>query len=191
MPYVETLSPQTVFVINAVVLRSTELDYFSIVIPSDGDPASRVIKMATSSWKSCVKDETKSSQSDKVRIFTVTPDAARFRQYVSQWRKERNTLSSSAWDDASSPAYRKIIGMGQKAIPFILNEMRYELKTGDPDDWFVALWSITDENPVPPDSRGNLKEMAAAWLEWGLRQGHIDGEGVGTGISAVGYLRGS
>jgi hypothetical protein len=189
MSYVETLSPQTAFVVNAIALRSTELDHFSVVIPSDDDPVSRVIKATTSMWKSCARDEIKSLQSDKTKILTVTPDAARFREFVSQWRKERNSLSSSAWDNVRSPAYQRIIGMGERALPFILNEMQREMMTGDPDDWFIALWSITGENPVPLESRGHLKEMASAWIQWGLQLGHINGEGLGAAFSTIGYLR--
>ena len=74
--------------------------------------------------------------------------------------------------------------MGEKAVPFILVELQRELAIGEPDDWFVALWAITGENPVPLESRGNLKEMAKAWLEWGYRVGYADVEGMGVRISS-------
>jgi len=188
MSYAETLSPQTAFAVNAIALNSGEQGHFSIVIPSDDDPTSQIIKIATSTWRSRVGCEFK-SQSDKYRIITITPEGARFREFVSQWRKERNSLSSSAWDNVRSPAYQRIIGMGERALPFILREMQREVATGDPDDWFVALWSITGENPVPLENRGQLKEMARAWIDWGLRLGYINGEGLGAAFSAIGYLR--
>ncbi|MFZ2075784.1 MAG: hypothetical protein WAV38_03850 [Xanthobacteraceae bacterium] len=98
----------------------------------------------------------------------------RFRQFASEWRQNRNPLSSTAWDNVATPSYQRIIGMGDKAIPFILEEIQAELKSGEPDDWFVALWAISGENPVPEESRGNLKQMANAWLEWGARRGYVD-----------------
>jgi hypothetical protein len=111
-----------------------------------------------------------------------------FRQFVSDWREGRNFLSSTAWDNVTRPGYQRIIGMGEKAIPLILEEIRNELKSGEPDDWFVALWAISGENPVPEESRGNLKQMAKAWLEWGARRGYIDAESVGALLSSFGRL---
>jgi hypothetical protein len=188
MAYAEALSPQAVFAVNALMLSSEEQKHFAIVIPTVDDPISQTIKVTSSAWKSYGVCEFQ-SQSDKYRILTFTPDAARFREFVTQWRRERNSLSASAWDNVRSPAYQRIIGMGEKALPYILREIEREMRTGDPDDWFVALWSITGENPVPIESRGQLKEMAKAWLEWGLKSGHINGEGVGAAFSAIGYLR--
>lgn len=59
-------------------------------------------------------------------------------------------------------AYRRIIGMGQRAVPLLLGELERS-----PDHWFVALTAITNENPVSIEAQGKLYEMAAAWLEWG------------------------
>ena len=113
----------------------------------------------------------------------------RFRQFASEWRQNRNPLSSTAWDNVATPSYQRIIGMGDKAIPFILEEIQAELKSGEPDDWFVALWAISGENPVPEESRGNLKQMANAWLEWGARRGYVDAKSVGARVSILGRLR--
>jgi hypothetical protein len=112
----------------------------------------------------------------------------RFRQFASEWRQNRNSLSSTAWDNVAIPGYQRIIGMGDKAIPFILEEIQTELKSGEPDDWFVALWAISGENPVPEESRGNLKQMASAWLQWGARRGYFDAESLGTRLSKFGRL---
>jgi hypothetical protein len=112
-----------------------------------------------------------------------------FDHLATQWRKERNPLSSNASDNMQSDAYCKIIGMGPDALPFIFQELQRELKTGEPDDWFIALWYITQgENPVPMENRGKLKEMARAWLEWGSQQGHLDGEELGVSLPALGRL---
>ena len=65
------------------------------------------------------------------------------------------------------PAYQEIIGMGERAVPLLLAELRRE-----PDDWFWALHAITGANPVPAASRGNARTMAEAWLRWGAENGY-------------------
>ena len=57
--------------------------------------------------------------------------------------------------------------MGEPATPWILQRL-----ADKPDHWFVALHQITGASPVPKESRGRLKEMTAAWLDWGQRQGY-------------------
>jgi len=92
-------------------------------------------------------------------------DWLRFQWLKDQWRNERNPIVSSVETLTRSKSYQEIIGLGEKAIPFILSELRSE---GDePDHWFPALAAITGENPVPPESRGRIQEMALAWLKWG------------------------
>ena len=65
--------------------------------------------------------------------------------------------------------YQRIIGMGPPAVPLILRELHRE-----PDQWFWALEAISEENPVPPEAAGTVREMARAWIEWGKRQGLLD-----------------
>ena len=64
--------------------------------------------------------------------------------------------------------YQKIIGMGKEALPLILNELQRE-----PDQWFWAHESITDQDPVPPEAAGKVRLMAQAWIEWGKKNGII------------------
>ena len=54
--------------------------------------------------------------------------------------------------------------MGKRAVPLILEQMRSE--GDDPDHWYIALESITGEDPVPEDAFGNTVKMAQAWLSW-------------------------
>jgi hypothetical protein len=70
---------------------------------------------------------------------------------------------------ANHPAYREIIGMGGKVVPLLLRELRRQ-----PDHWFIALHELTQANPVPPASYGNLQEMAAAWIRWGEEKGFLE-----------------
>lgn len=64
--------------------------------------------------------------------------------------------------------YQRIIGMGWPVVPLILEELQRE-----PDQWFWALESITEENPVPPEASGQVRLMVQAWIEWGMQQGCI------------------
>ena len=65
------------------------------------------------------------------------------------------------------PAYQKIIGMGQDAVPFLLRELETDV-----DNCLLALMMITDENPVSEDQRGDGAAMAQAWVRWGKQHGY-------------------
>jgi hypothetical protein len=89
----------------------------------------------------------------------------RFESLAAAWRKECAHLSSVR-EMVLHPAYQQIIGMGRDAIPFLLRELERQ-----PDHWFWALWAITGENPVPPEHRGRVRDMARDWLEWARQRG--------------------
>jgi hypothetical protein len=91
----------------------------------------------------------------------------RFRKLVDQWKVESRYMSNTA-QMAMLRSYQNIIGMGDPAVPLILDELRRE-----PDHWFWALEAITLEDPVSPDAAGKVDEMASAWVEWGIRKGYI------------------
>ncbi len=105
----------------------------------------------------------------------MTPDATatqpevreRFEKLAAQWREKSQHLSNSA-QMAMLKSYQQIIGIGQPAVPLLLEELRRE-----PDQWFWALEAITSQDPVPPADRGHLDRMAAAWIAWGVDQGHL------------------
>lgn len=89
-----------------------------------------------------------------------------FHRLAEEWRASRGpgtTLKSMS----EHPAYRAIIGLGEPAIPLLLEEL-----TRDPDWWFGAQMAITGANPVGPGDRGNLAKMTAAWLAWGRAHGY-------------------
>jgi hypothetical protein len=90
-----------------------------------------------------------------------------FKKLADQWKAETRALSSTKII-AMHPAYQKIMVMGKRALPFILNDLRR-----DENHWFWALSYIADENPVPPESRGKVHEMAGAWLDWGRKNGYV------------------
>ena len=68
--------------------------------------------------------------------------ALEFDTLATEWREEQSVLSS-AREMAMHPAYLRIIGMGERAIPLILEDLRKS-----PDHWFIALHAITGVNPV-------------------------------------------
>ena len=94
----------------------------------------------------------------------------RFRRLAAEWKKQSRFLSNSAQMAMLRP-YQQIIGMGPAVLPFILDELRRE-----PDQWFWALESITEQNPVPPESMGKVRLMAQAWVAWGEQQGVLDND---------------
>src|SRR5947207_4271000 len=88
-----------------------------------------------------------------------------FAQLAEQWRRERGA-TSLARRMGEHPAYRRIVAMGEQAVPLILADLERE-----PDHWFFALHEITGASPVPAQSRGKLPEMAEAWIDWGRKHG--------------------
>ena len=91
-----------------------------------------------------------------------------FCELVDQWREETFGQSLAA-PGVLHPAYLRIIGMGEQAIPWILGEL--EENGGQ---WYVALQSITGEDPIAEEDRGHRPKMRATWREWGRRNGWID-----------------
>ena len=96
-------------------------------------------------------------------------DRAKFLALATEWRAQHGAMSSIS-EMSMLPAYQKIIGMGEAAIPLILDELKAE---GDePDQWFWALRAIAEANPVAPEDQGNFRKMAQAWIAWGTRAGY-------------------
>jgi hypothetical protein len=91
----------------------------------------------------------------------------RFNRLKQEWKANRPP-TSFVRDLVMRPSYLSIIGMGKDALPFILKELEREM-----DHWFIALKAISDEDPVPVESRGNMSEMREAWLQWGRAKGYV------------------
>lgn len=91
----------------------------------------------------------------------------RFLNLQASWKREKQFTSSST-EIVLNSNYQRIIGMGRSAVPLILESLWLE-----PDHWFHALYSITGENPVPPEDRGDIQAMTQAWLDWGRSRGFI------------------
>lgn len=90
-----------------------------------------------------------------------------FVRLAAQWQAETAGASVTR-RIISHPAYLRIIGMGDRAVPWILDQ----LENGEAH-WFEALHAITGANPVPDEDRGVYVKMAQAWLTWGRDNGWI------------------
>jgi len=94
------------------------------------------------------------------------PIEHQFSQLARQWQAETAMLSALS-QKVLHPAYQRIIGMGAPVIPLLLRELEHE-----PNHWFWALKAITGANPIQPDHRGRIKQMARDWLDWGRDHGY-------------------
>jgi hypothetical protein len=111
-----------------------------------------------------------SSRSSPLEVFVSRTDASireRFRRLADEWKDQSRHLSNTAQMAMLKP-YQRIIGLGLPAVPLILEELQRE-----PDQWFWALESITEQNPVPADAKGKVRLMAQAWIDWGKQQGYV------------------
>ena len=96
---------------------------------------------------------------------TQPADRERFRELADQWESETVLLSNSE-RAAAHPTHQEIVGMGQPAVPLILERMQSQ-----GGHWFHALRDITGTDPVSPEERGNVAAMQEAWLDWGKLNG--------------------
>lgn len=98
---------------------------------------------------------------------TTQPDSAteQFQRLAAVVNEECAHLSSMH-QVAQHPAYVEIVGMGPRALPLILKELEQR-----PNHWFWVLRAITQENPVLPEHRGVISEMAQDWLNWARAKG--------------------
>ena len=93
-------------------------------------------------------------------------DQETFERLADEWERDRPRGVDIA-QMTRHPAYQRIIAIGTPAVPWLLQRLATK-----PNHWFVALSTITGARPVPPESRGRVKEMTQAWLDWGLQQGY-------------------
>jgi hypothetical protein len=96
-------------------------------------------------------------------------NALRFQALAKEWQAQHGAMSSIT-EISMLPSYQRIIGIGEDAIPLILQQLKAE---GDePDQWFWALRAIAEENPVAPEDQGDFLKMAKAWIRWGEGLGY-------------------
>lgn len=91
--------------------------------------------------------------------------AIQFDELAEQWKRE-TALLSNLQKKAIHPAYQRIIGLGPRAIPHILGELKRTR-----GHWLWALNAITGEDPAP--SGATFSEAVDAWFEWGKTNGYL------------------
>lgn len=100
------------------------------------------------------------------RLATVRREI-KFHEFVEWWKRDTQHLSNIK-KIICHPAYFRIVGMGNEALPLILDELQREL-----DYWFVALTAITGHEPCTDRKQVAMDDMRAAWLNWGREHGYL------------------
>lgn len=86
-------------------------------------------------------------------------DADLFERLADQWESE-TAFESIVPQKALHSAYQRIIGMGEPAVPLVLNRLREK-----PGQWFWALTAMTGADPAA--GQDTVEGARAAWLRWG------------------------
>lgn len=99
-------------------------------------------------------------------VTRAVPDEQAFRRLADRWHDE-TWFSSVTEEITANENYRRIIEMGEPAIPWILRDLK---ERGG--NWFVALHEITGASPVRPEEVGFPRMMKEAWLGWARTNGY-------------------
>lgn len=159
----QALTPREAQVVNAAMLTHRSNYWRHTVVPSY-DHFGKLSEFSSLSAPCQRSTGISVMRADELLVRSVISDGGKFQLLADQWRKERGATSSITQMMLCS-AYQQIIGMGERAIPFILTALRSE---GDnPDHWGWALHAITGEDPIPPEATGDTVKIAQAWLDWG------------------------
>jgi len=103
----------------------------------------------------------------------IPPDLVdKFYALASDSEKDVAGLSSTA-QMSQHPPYQEIISMGTQIVPLLLSELKI-----NPLYCLSALSAITGKNPIKPEQRGRVKQMASAWIDWGRNRGYAIEENV-------------
>ena len=97
-----------------------------------------------------------------------TDQLQEFITLAEQWREETAGYATTT-PEIAHPAYLRIIGMGERALPWIFKQLAEH-----GDQWYVALHAITGVDPVPEKDRGRRPKMREAWLGWARENGWIE-----------------
>lgn len=102
---------------------------------------------------------------------SIAPNIAsieeQFAALANRWHDETDFLSSPS-SITNNYSYLKILTMGKRAIPMILEDLKERGGL-----WYPALRILSEEDPVPIEARGNVEQMKKAWLQWGRDRGYI------------------
>jgi len=117
-----------------------------------------------------VKPQTRPSGQRTPKLHFIKPGdslSPRFHRLALEW--EQATLNASSPDTITAhPAFRRIVSLGDAAIPLALARLRQ-----NPGDWPLVLRHLAGMSPVAEADRGNMPKMVKAWIAWGKANGHI------------------
>jgi hypothetical protein len=107
----------------------------------------------------------------KVRVESAEAEsdedlAVRLAALVARWKDERRHTSKIK-TMRECPAYREILAMGERAVPFILGHLEK-----DGGFLFLAMEDITGASVVPEKGDSWIEQLNAAWIAWGLAKGY-------------------
>lgn len=91
-----------------------------------------------------------------------------FNELAAKW-KEDTQVCSNTIDIVMHPCYQQIIGIGDDAISFMLQD----LIDNGPNHWFWALSAISREGPDLSGIEGDMSRMTDAWIEWGYENNYL------------------
>jgi hypothetical protein len=113
--------------------------------------------------------ETAASNAYDLRTLNTALESSQrhlFDQLVNTWLSRTQGHSSISLL-MRAPEFNELVGMGSTATKLVLERMRRgEVRV----HWFPLLKKASGVDPVPPDKRGVIGEMARAWLSWGREQ---------------------
>ena len=89
--------------------------------------------------------------------------------YVDAWERETVNISSPA-ETMKNQNYDKLVKLGYKIIPILLERMKGELGF-----LFMILSRITREQVISYTMAGDIEAINQAWVSWGIERGYIDG----------------
>lgn len=95
-------------------------------------------------------------------------DFADFKRLVTRWRAE-TYFFPSVHEKIDHYAFGKIVAMGRKTIPWIVQEIRET-----PDFLVMALGFLVTDNPIPASIRGRIDQIIDFWLMWAARTCNVD-----------------
>ncbi|MDQ1246879.1 MAG: hypothetical protein QG597_1247 [Actinomycetota bacterium] len=90
---------------------------------------------------------------------------ARFDELREQWIVA-TAGAASAMERFRHPAYQQIIGLGQPAVPLLVDELRSR-----PDHWFWALSCITGLDAA--EGSTTIGDAAQRWIAWATEVGYV------------------
>ena len=94
----------------------------------------------------------------------------RFKELEAEWWDGTMFLSNPN-KILAHPAYRKIVGLGEPALPIILRSLKSQESGAF---LFYALADISGEwVDIPEEHRGKIDKIIDLWLEWGKAKGLI------------------